>query len=92
MSTPTPRCAGYRSDRGRYYGGYSRDDYGGGGGSGYLRSPRRSPYWGGGRDYSPRRSPYGGRSRRERSRSPYYVYRSPERAAGYGRHPNGYGR
>ncbi|CAL9074814.1 unnamed protein product [Musa acuminata var. zebrina] len=80
----------YRSDRGRYYGGYSRDDYGGGGGGGgYRRSPKHSPYWGGG---SPRRSPYGGRSRREQSRSPYYAYRSPERAAGYGRRPNGYGR
>ncbi|KAJ6774710.1 TRANSFORMER-2 SEX-DETERMINING PROTEIN-RELATED [Salix purpurea] len=49
-------------DRGRYRGGYGRDDH--------RRSPRHSPYRGG-RDYSPRRSPYGGRSRRDRSRSPY---------------------
>ncbi|XP_072995657.1 uncharacterized RNA-binding protein C25G10.01-like [Typha latifolia] len=70
-----------RYDRGRYRGGYDRDDYGGG----YRRSPRRSPYRGG-RDYSPRRSPYSGRTRRERSRSlPYSPYRSPDRG-GYGRH------
>ncbi|CAK7355619.1 unnamed protein product [Dovyalis caffra] len=69
--TPTPghylglkntRDYGPHGDRGRYRGGYGRDDY--------RRSPRRSPYRGS-RDYSPRRSPYGGRSRRDRSRSPY---------------------
>uniref|UniRef100_A0A1D1Y7G7 Putative RNA-binding protein C25G10.01 n=1 Tax=Anthurium amnicola TaxID=1678845 RepID=A0A1D1Y7G7_9ARAE len=91
--TPTPgnylglkstRETSYRYDRNRHRGGYSRDDYGGGG---YRR---RSPYRGG-RDYSPRRSPYGGRGRRERSRSPLYSpYGSPER--GYGRRPNMYGR
>ncbi|KAK6939013.1 RNA recognition motif domain [Dillenia turbinata] len=89
--TPTPgnylglknaRDSGYRGgDRGRYRGGYGRDDYS------YRRSPRRSPYrggggGGGGRGYSPRRSPYAARSRRERSRS-YSPYGSPER--GYGR-------
>ncbi|CAL9194870.1 unnamed protein product [Musa acuminata subsp. burmannicoides] len=74
----------HRSDRGRYHGGYGRDDYGGG----YPRSPRRSPYRGG-HDYS---GYYDSRSRRERSRSPYYD-RSPERAAaGYGRRANGYAR
>ncbi|XP_059641103.1 serine/arginine-rich splicing factor SR45a [Cornus florida] len=84
--TPTPghylglkstRDHGYRGDRGdrgRYRGGYGREDYG------YRRSPRRSPYRGS-RDYSPRRSPYGGRSRRDRSRSlPYSPYGSPERS------------
>ncbi|KAF8377764.1 hypothetical protein HHK36_031149 [Tetracentron sinense] len=92
--TPTPgnylglkstRESGYRGDRGRYRGGYGRDDYG------YRRSPRRSPYRGG-RDYSPRRSPYGGgRSRRDRSRSlPYSPYDSPERS--YGRRSNAYAR
>ncbi|XP_010935189.1 uncharacterized RNA-binding protein C25G10.01 [Elaeis guineensis] len=94
--TPTPghylgmkssRDNSYRHDRGRYRGGYDRDDYGGG----YRRSPRPSPYRGG-RDYSPRRSPYGGgRGRRERSRSlPYSPYGSPDR--GYGRRANGYAR
>ncbi|XP_077246732.1 uncharacterized protein LOC143886572 [Tasmannia lanceolata] len=93
--TPTPgnylgvkstRESSRRNDRGRYRGGYGRDDYGGG----YRRSPRRSPYRGG-RDYSPRRSPYRGKSRRDRSRSlPYSPYRSPER--GYGRRPTGYAR
>ncbi|XP_043713699.1 serine/arginine-rich splicing factor SR45a [Telopea speciosissima] len=91
--TPTPgnylgmkssRESSYRGDRGRYRGGYGRDDYG------YRRSPRRSPYRGG-RDYSPRRSPYGGRPRRERSRSlTYSPYGSPER--GYGRRANVYPR
>ncbi|CAI9099334.1 OLC1v1036134C1 [Oldenlandia corymbosa var. corymbosa] len=75
--TPTPghylglkssRGEGYRGDHGRYRGGSGYDDYG------YRRSPRRSPYRGGGRDYSPRRSAYGGRSRRDRSRS-YSPYR-----------------
>ncbi|KAJ8764517.1 hypothetical protein K2173_006257 [Erythroxylum novogranatense] len=71
--TPTPghylglkstRDYGHRGDRGRYRGGYERDDY--------RRSPRRSPYRGG-RDYSPRHSPYaGGRSRRGRSRTQNY--------------------
>lgn len=77
--TPTPgnylglknsRDTGPRGDRGRYRGGYGRDDYG------YRRSSRRSPYRGGGRGYSPRRrSPYGGsgRSRRDRSYSPYWL-------------------
>ncbi|KAH7669092.1 transformer-2 protein [Dioscorea alata] len=94
--TPTPgnylgmkstRDSSYRS---RYRGGFGRDDYGGGGG--YRRSPRRSPYRGG-REYSPRRSPYGGgRSRRERSRSlPYSPYGSPDRG-GYGRRSNVYAR
>ncbi|KAK1322119.1 hypothetical protein QJS10_CPA03g02347 [Acorus calamus] len=89
--TPTPgNYLGVKStrdshrDRGRYRGGYGRDEYGGGG---YRRSPRRSPYRGG-RDYSPRRSPYADRrrspyaerSRRGRSRSPpYSPYGSPER-------------
>ncbi|XP_043708434.1 serine/arginine-rich splicing factor SR45a-like [Telopea speciosissima] len=91
--TPTPgnylgmkssRESSYRGgDRGRYRGGYGRDDYG------YRRSPRHSPYRGG-HDYSPRRSPYGGRSRRERSRSPPYSSYSPDR--GYGRRPNAYAR
>jgi len=72
--------------RGRYRGGYGREDY-----SGYCRSPRRSPYLGG-RDYSPRRSPYGVRSRRDRSRSlPYSPYRSPDRGS-YGRRANVYAR
>ncbi|KAL4186595.1 hypothetical protein AMTRI_Chr09g14900 [Amborella trichopoda] len=92
--TPTPgNYLGVKSnrdsgrERGRYRGGYGREDYGG-----YRRSPRRSPYRGG-RDYSPRRSPYGGgRSRRERSRSlPYSPpYDSPDR--GHGRRPSAYAR
>ncbi|KAL9244063.1 hypothetical protein vseg_017875 [Gypsophila vaccaria] len=61
--------------RGRYRGGYGRDDYD------HRRSPRRSPYRGG-RGYSPRRSPYAERSRRYRSRS-YSPYGSPNR--GYSR-------
>ncbi|KAI5438669.1 serine/arginine-rich splicing factor SR45a [Lathyrus oleraceus] len=83
--TPTPghylglkntREIGYRDDRGggRYRGGYGRDDYP------YRRSPRPSPPYRGGRDYSPRHSPYGGgRYRRDRSRSPYAPYGSPDR-------------
>ncbi|KAL5984048.1 hypothetical protein ACLOJK_018150 [Asimina triloba] len=102
--TPTPghylgmkstRDSSYRHDRGRYRGGYSRDDYGGGvgggggGGGGYRRSPKHSPYRGS-RGYSPRHSPYVGRSRRERSRSlPYSPYESPDRGFG-GRRSNGY--
>ncbi|KAF8410359.1 hypothetical protein HHK36_002887 [Tetracentron sinense] len=91
--TPTPgnylglkstRESGYRGDRGRYQGGYGRDDYG------YRRSPRRSSYEGG-RDYSPRRSPYEGRSRRDRSRSlPYPPNDSPERS--HGRRSSAYAR
>ncbi|KAK6939289.1 RNA recognition motif domain [Dillenia turbinata] len=85
--TPTPgnylglknaRDSGYHGgDRGRYRDGYGRDDYS------YRRSPRRSPYHGGGgrgRGYSPRHSPSATRSRRSRSYSPYG---SPGR--GYGR-------
>lgn len=96
--TPTPgeylglknsRESSYRydRDRGRFRGGYGREDYYGG----YRRSPRRSPYRGG-RDYSPppRYSPYAGRSRRERSRSlPNSPYGSPDRG-GYGRRSNMY--
>jgi transformer-2 protein len=70
-----------RGDRGRHRGGFGRDDYP------YHRSPRRSPYRGG-RDYSPRHSPYGGRYRRERSRSPYAPYGSPDRR--YARGPRWY--
>ncbi|ESW29852.1 hypothetical protein PHAVU_002G104100 [Phaseolus vulgaris] len=88
--TPTPghylglkstRDYGFRGDRGRYRGGGSgRDDHAYRGERG--RSPRRSPYRGGGRDYSPRHSPppYAGRTRRDRSRSlPYSPYGSPDR-------------
>ncbi|XP_068640260.1 serine/arginine-rich splicing factor SR45a-like [Aristolochia californica] len=86
--TPTPgnylgvkstRESSHRHDRGKYRGGYGRDDYGGG----FRR---------GGREYSPRRSSY--RSRRERSRSrsvPYSPYGSPDRR-GYGRRPDVYTR